>query len=328
MSQLNQLIAPAEAKNGKVCQPQSGHDFERDNLMPTPIYKLTNGSNLQNTRAAINALDGDRLGNHNNDTAEKERTNQTVVLEIIKSDGMTDEEIGTFLKSNKPRLDLYLPSFCHKIIFVICLICAGIFCFSSAFLLRSNSIYINPKDNRGAWEGFGTSLAWWANSIRDENLRNLYADIFFTANDSILLPNGKRIPGLGLNIVRYNIGASGKTGDYEVKEYSPSWISVNRRIEGYWLNPDNWDPTSSSWDWNRDANQRNMLKAAYSRGATKVEFFSNAPMWWMTKEGSANGGAIDSKWNQAFCHYAATVVSKAKSSWDIDVYSYSIFNGK
>ncbi|TDZ31067.1 Endo-beta-1,6-galactanase [Colletotrichum trifolii] len=42
------------------------------------------------------------------------------------------------------------------------------------------STFIDAKSNYGTWDGWGTSLAWWARRFGD---RDDIADIFFTTND-------------------------------------------------------------------------------------------------------------------------------------------------
>ena len=80
---------------------------------------------------------------------------------------------------------------------------------------------IDPTQSFGIWEGWGTSLAWWANCYGQ---RDDLADAFFTLNDVQYEPNAdpdnktrshrnavETIPGLGLTIARYNIGGLLKT---------------------------------------------------------------------------------------------------------------------
>src|SRR5215470_510859 len=61
---------------------------------------------------------------------------------------------------------------------------------------------INPSTNWGTWEGWGCSLCWWANVFGN---RDDLADIVFTNKSTTL--NGQSLPGLAMNIVRYNAGA-------------------------------------------------------------------------------------------------------------------------
>jgi galactan endo-1,6-beta-galactosidase len=106
---------------------------------------------------------------------------------------------------------------------------------------------IEPKSNWGTWEGWGTSLAWWAQQFGQ---RDDLADAFFTLGQTKM--NGQRLPGLGFNIVRYNAGAcSWNAIDGERMVVSPN-IKRSRQIEGYWVNWNDTNPASSSWDWYDD----------------------------------------------------------------------------
>ena len=64
-------------------------------------------------------------------------------------------------------------------------------------------IQINPTPLAGRWEGWGTSLAWWGHSFGD---REDLADVFFTLKDEVTVGGNKILPGLGMNIARYNAG--------------------------------------------------------------------------------------------------------------------------
>ncbi len=184
----------------------------------------------------------------------------------------------------------------------------------------------SPTDQRGLWKGFGTSLAWFANGVGQSSYQNLYADLLFTTKTQTVL--GSQVPGLGLSLARYNIGGCGQgdviNGAVE-HQPDPSVLPWYRAIHGFWLNWFSSDPTSSSWDWTRDANQRAMMLAASARGA-HIEMFANAPEWWMTVEKSSCGGQLQA-WNQHdFATYLATVVKKAKTDWNVTVDSVEAFN--
>lgn len=147
---------------------------------------------------------------------------------------------------------------------------------------------INPASNRGSWEGWGVSLAWWAKIFGNQS--NL-ADIFFTTNSVYF--NGGTLPGLGLNIARYNAGAC-SSNSVNGTTMAANSILPSRQMPGYWIDWASADPTSSSWSWGVDANQRNMMSLAKARGADRFELFSNSPMWWMCSNhnpaGASNGG--------------------------------------
>ena len=185
---------------------------------------------------------------------------------------------------------------------------------------------VNPQSNWGTWEGWGTSLCWWANVY---GTQDLLADILFTRN--AVTYNGQSLPGLGMNIARYNAGGCTTVpinGDsMVVSPRIPSW----KQIQGFWLNWLSADPASSSWNWTVDAPQRAMLAKARDRGANLLELFSNSPLWWMcinhNPSGAANGGDNLQSWNyQQHAVYLATVAKYAHDHWGIDFDSVDAFN--
>lgn len=141
-----------------------------------------------------------------------------------------------------------------------------------------------------------------------------------------------KLPGLGFNIARYNAGACSKVPvDGESMALSPKMIT-SRMVDGYWINWNNSDPSSSSWNWNVDANQRSMLLKARDRGANIFELFSNSPMWWMCynhNPAGADDGAKDNlqSWNyQQFAAYLATIAKHARDEWNVAFQSVEPFN--
>ena len=120
---------------------------------------------------------------------------------------------------------------------------------------------------------------------------------------------------------RYNIGGCGLSTDLQSH---PEYFPERRRIEGFWINPE--DKDLETWDWSRDENQRRMLMLAFEKGAKTVEFFCNAPMYWMTAEKSSAGGKLLSDQYENFVYYAVSVVKKAIKDWGIPVHSLSLFN--
>lgn len=188
------------------------------------------------------------------------------------------------------------------------------------------TIAIDAASDRGTWEGWGTSLAWWAAAFGD---RDDLADIFFTLNGTEY--NGQTLPGLGFNIARHNAGAcSWNEIDGEAMVVSPNMIP-SRQIEGHWLDWDSADPASASWDWSVDAKQREMLLKARDRGANRLELFSNSPMWWMCRNhnpsGAADGGENIQEWNlENHAVYMATVAKYAADNWGVTFESVEPFN--
>ena len=186
---------------------------------------------------------------------------------------------------------------------------------------------LDPSTNWGTWEGFGVSLAWWATAFGDSTE---LADIFFSLQSFAY--SGTTIPGLGLNIVRYNAGAcSFNTIDGDAMVQSPN-ITPARQVDGYWIDYANSSSASDSWDWTVDAEQRNMMSLAQERGANVFELFSNSPMWWMCINHNPSGsddGTSDNlqSWNyQQHAYYLATIAQYAKANWGIQFQSVEAFN--
>lgn len=137
---------------------------------------------------------------------------------------------------------------------------------------------IDAKSNFGIWEGWGTSLAWWAQAF---GTRDDLADLFFTTKTVAIA--GQALPGLGFNIARYNAGAcSSNTYNGSRMVVSPKMVP-SRQMQGFWIDWASSDPASKSWDWSVDAAQRTMLEKARDRGADVLELFSNSPMWYVAR---------------------------------------------
>ncbi|GKT42944.1 endo-beta-1,6-galactanase [Colletotrichum spaethianum] len=197
---------------------------------------------------------------------------------------------------------------------------------SISFVAADTTVTINAKSNNGVWEGWGTSLAWWAQAFGD---RDDLADIFFTTT-TVNFSNVE-LPGLGLNIVRHNAGASSTTPvGSDSMVVSPS-IKPSRQVMGHWIDWNSADPTSSSWNWDIDLKQRSMMQKAHARGADRFELFSNSPMWWMTSNhnpsGDAKGGENIQSWNTAqHAVYLANIAKYAKDNWNITFESVEPLN--
>lgn len=164
----------------------------------------------------------------------------------------------------------------------------------SAFAAEARVVRLQPSASAATFDGWGTSLCWFANAIGrwPEPSRRAIADALFAPT------------GLGLTFVRYNIGG----GENPEHRHMP-WF---RQMEGF-------SPAPGEWNWSADPGQRWMLAAALQRGATRVEAFSNAPPYWMTLSRCASGGAdpnrdnLDPRHEAAFADYLATVVQRLQS---------------
>lgn len=164
-----------------------------------------------------------------------------------------------------------------------------------------DTIVIDPMNmsctNGGVFEGWGTSLCWYGNRIGgSEKASSEAAELMYNAET-----------GLGLNIIRYNVGG----GD------DPTHTHIQRsdsNMPGYWTN---YDPATGTfeYDFTRDANQRNvLLKSIEQCPDVLVEMFSNSAPYFMTRSGCTSGTTDSVKSNitlskmSAFADYMATVV--------------------
>ena len=106
-------------------------------------------------------------------------------------------------------------------------------------------VEVDPRDQRGVWEGWGCSFAWWAHAVGGKRYEPLYADLFFTDKTVPFLD--QQLPGLELNIIRYNVGGGGRRETYEnAFEQVPDILPWHRDIDGYWVNWGNRDSASPS----------------------------------------------------------------------------------
>jgi O-glycosyl hydrolase len=146
----------------------------------------------------------------------------------------------------------------------------------------------DPSYQGSPFEGWGTSLAWFANATGGypDAIRDRLADLLFGDD------------GLNLNIARYNIGG-GNAPDV------PDYLRPGGAVPGWWRAPagttradtDWWDPADPA-DWNlaADPAQRWWVDRI-KHDVTRWETFSNSPPWFQTVSGYVSGG-FDAKSDQ------------------------------
>ena len=195
------------------------------------------------------------------------------------------------------------------------------------FLSTQTSCVVDPEARRGVWEGWGTSLCWMGKVFGD---RNDLADLLFTTKTVEIA--GERLPGLGMNVVRYNAGACSWNAIGGRRMVVSKTILPYRQMEGFWHDGKNEDPDSKSWDWSVDRAQRTMLLKAKARGADRFELFSNAPMWWMCANDNPSGAAnpsvdnLDEGHRGRFAVYLATIARRARERWGVSFTTIEPFN--
>ncbi|WP_285038905.1 glycoside hydrolase [Plantibacter sp. lyk4-40-MEA-4] len=194
----------------------------------------------------------------------------------------------------------------------------------------------NPAYQNEAFEGWGTSLVWFANATGDypEDVRQDLFDKVFGED------------GLNLNIARYNIGG-GNASDV------PPYLRAGGAVDGWW-NPDlaasdadgpitsdyadrdryaaAWDADDpASYDFDADETQRWWLTALKDK-ITKWEAFSNSPPYFMTESGYASGNfnAADEQLKPEsvddFVAYLTTVVDHLEADTGVDFDTIDPFN--
>ena len=86
-----------------------------------------------------------------------------------------------------------------SVVFVLLTVASSSFRAHAQSLRASVTVKVDPTKNLGQWEGWGSSLAWWARAIGGTANADYYADLIYTTKST------DGYPGLGLNIVRYNV---------------------------------------------------------------------------------------------------------------------------
>jgi O-glycosyl hydrolase len=173
------------------------------------------------------------------------------------------------------------------------------------------SVGIDAATSYQTFEGWGTSLCWFGNVVGgfEDEQRNAIADRLFHPMN-----------GLGLNVVRYNIGGGDAPGH--------NHMGAGKEMPGFKAS------ASSEYDWNADENQRWMLDAAIARipaAEFVAEAFSNSPPYWMTISGCASGASdgrnnLKSDQYDEFADYLTEVVLHFKTTRDITFRTLEPFN--
>ncbi|HEY0829152.1 MAG TPA: RICIN domain-containing protein [Bacilli bacterium] len=137
----------------------------------------------------------------------------------------------------------------------------------------ATTLTVSPSEQYQTWDGWGTSLAWWANVVGGWNnaMEDELVDKIFS-----------QTTGLGFNMLRYNIGGG------ENPTHSHMDARPGAEMPGFKATE------ASSYDWLADENQISVLRAAKAKGANILEAFVNSAPYWMTynlcASGNFNGG--------------------------------------
>jgi len=169
-------------------------------------------------------------------------------------------------------------------------------------------VKLNPALRQQTFEGWGTSLCWWANNVGGwaPEKRNALVDLVTDP-----------VKGLGYNVFRYNIGGG--------ENPAHTHMDAFKAMPGF-------ERSDGSFDFSVDENQRAVLLRIAERGTALVfEAFSNSPPYWMTTSGCASGnsdGSNNLKPNSydAFADYLAQVVKHYRDAFGIKFRSLEALN--
>ena len=195
----------------------------------------------------------------------------------------------------------------------------------------------NPAYASAPFEGWGTSLVWFANATG-----GYPADVRQALFDKVFGDDG-----LNLNIARYNIGGGNATD-------VPSYLRPGGAVDGWW-NPDlgvsdadgevtseyadraryeaAWDGDDPAhYDFDADETQRWWIDALKDK-VTTWEAFSNSPPYFLTESGYVSGGIDNGSTEQLaaddmddFADYLVTVVEELESAHGIEFDTLDPFN--
>ena len=126
-------------------------------------------------------------------------------------------------------------------------------------------ISLNNKSttNNGVFQGWGSSLCWWAHRIGySPVLTKKAAELFYSDK------------GLNLNIMRYNKGGGDDPTHKHIKRTDsevPGWLYYDKDSDTY------------TYKYDADSNQLNVLKECYEASGEDayVEVFSNSPPYFI-----------------------------------------------
>ncbi|CAG8531131.1 25223_t:CDS:2 [Gigaspora rosea] len=146
----------------------------------------------------------------------------------------------------------------------------------------------------------GDEFMLWANALGGfPDIRDQTADLVFDFNK-----------GLGLNVIRYNIGGGDNQSHHHMR--------IGGDVPGF-------QPCEKcDYNWTSDANQRWILFAAKDRGADIFEAFSNR--YWCSSGGQNYANNLNSDYYDKFADYLTEVVKWYKDEQGLTFRTLEPFN--
>jgi len=160
-------------------------------------------------------------------------------------------------------------------------------------------VKVDPSQRQQKFEGWGTSLCWWANNVGGwaVDKRNALVDLV-----------ADPVNGLGYNVFRYNIGGG--------ENPAHTHMDTFRDMPGF-------QQANGTFDWDADKNQRAVLLRLAERVSAPIfEAFSNSPPYWMTSSGCASGSSdgsnnLKADSYPAFADYLVQVVKHYRDAFGV-----------
>ena len=192
---------------------------------------------------------------------------------------------------------------------LIWMLAAGLACGTAH---AQTKVVVDPGKKYQLFEGWGTSLCWWAELVGAWNEAN---------RDQFLGALADPDTGLGYNIFRYNIGGGDQPGhDHLTKG------DGGGKVPGY-------KPTEKGdFDWTADPAQRGVALSLNKMVKDPIfEAFSNSPPWWMTKSGCVSGSNdgsdnLKEDYFDDFADYLSEVALHFKTDWGLTFRTVEPFN--
>ena len=192
---------------------------------------------------------------------------------------------------------------------LIWMLAAGLAC---GTVHAQTKVVVDPGKKYQLFEGWGTSLCWWAELVGAWSEAN--RDLFLGA---LADPD----TGLGYNIFRYNIGGGDQPGhDHLTKG------DGGGKVPGY-------KPTEKGdFDWTADPAQLGVALRLNKVVKDPIfEAFSNSPPWWMTKSGCVSGSNdgsdnLKEDYFDDFADYLSEVALHFKTEWGLTFRTVEPFN--
>ncbi|TDX81019.1 O-glycosyl hydrolase [Rathayibacter sp. PhB151] len=174
------------------------------------------------------------------------------------------------------------------------------------------TIGIHPGTSYQTIQGWGTSLAWWAEGS------GRWASV--PAREALATALFDPVDGLGFTVARYVYGADGPANTCAATQWPESDFH-------------SFQPTQGTYDWADTSGQTWMLRAAQKRGANVFQATNYSAPVWMTKTACSMGDFsapgtdnLDPAFYDDYAAHLATVTKHLQTTTGVPISSIEPFN--